>query len=66
MKISFGLVAMAATAGLAASTEKATPFVEALWDARIPTGQWRYYDGLLYLMGLLYTSGNFQIYTPGQ
>jgi oligosaccharide reducing-end xylanase len=61
---STGLVAMAASAGLAASPEKATPFVEAFWNARIPSGKWRYYDGMLYLLGLLYTSGRFQIYTP--
>ncbi len=60
-----GLVAMNAVAGLAASPEKATPFVQALWDLSIPSGQYRYYDGLLYLLGLLHVSGNFKIYAPG-
>ncbi|HLF02669.1 MAG TPA: glycoside hydrolase, partial [Anaerolineales bacterium] len=61
---STGLVAMAATAALAADPEKGKPFVQALWDTKIPTGRWRYYDGLLYTLALLHVSGNFRIYTP--
>jgi oligosaccharide reducing-end xylanase len=60
---STGLVAMAATAALAADPNLGEPFVQALWDAQIPSGTWRYYDGLLYFLALLYDSGNFQIYT---
>ncbi len=59
---SLGLIAMAAVAGLAAEPELARPFVQHLWDAPIPTGQWRYYDGLLYQLALLQVSGNFRIY----
>jgi oligosaccharide reducing-end xylanase len=59
-----GLVAMNAVAALAATTDKASPFVEALWNARVPSGKWRYYDGLLYTLALLHVSGNFQIYAP--
>ncbi|MBN1887612.1 MAG: xylanase [Thermoflexales bacterium] len=59
-----GLIAMNAVAALAATTDKATEFVEALWDTRIPSGKWRYYDGLLYTIGLLHLSGNFRIYPP--
>ncbi|MCX6032210.1 MAG: glycosyl hydrolase family 8 [Chloroflexi bacterium] len=62
---STGLVSMAAVAALAASPEKGKPFVQALWDAQIPSGKWRYYDGMLYLLGLLHDSGNFRIYKPG-
>ncbi len=62
---SSGLVAMNAVAALAATTDKAPKFVDALWNTRIPTGRWRYYDGLLYMLALLQTSGNFRIYTPG-
>jgi len=29
-----------------------------------PSGKWRYYDGMLFLMGLLHASGNFRIYAP--
>ena len=59
---STGLVSMAAVAALAASPEKGKPFIQALWDTDIPSGKWRYYDGLLYMMGLLHVSGNFRIY----
>lgn len=61
---STGLVAMAAVAALAADPEIGRPFVQALWDARIPSGKWRYYDGMLYLLALLHVSGNFRIYSP--
>jgi oligosaccharide reducing-end xylanase len=59
---STGLVATNAVAALAATTDKREAFVKALWDASIPSGKWRYYDGMLYLLGLLHVSGNFRIY----
>ena len=59
---STGLVAMNAVAALAATTGKAPEFVQALWDASIPSGKWRYYDGLLYTLALLHVSGNFRIF----
>jgi oligosaccharide reducing-end xylanase len=55
---------MAGAAALAADREIGEPFVQALWDQPIPRGTWRYYDGLLYLLALLYAGGQFQIYTP--
>ena len=61
---STGLVSMAAIAALAADPEKGKPFVEALWDANVPSGKWRYYDGMLYMFALLHDSGNFRIYSP--
>jgi oligosaccharide reducing-end xylanase len=61
---SLGLVAMNATAALAATVEESTEFVEALWDARPPSGTWRYYDGLLYMLALLNVGGHFRIYVP--
>ena len=57
-----GLVAMNATAGLAASTQKAWAFVEDFWNISPTTGTYRYYDGCLYMMGLLHCSGKFQVY----
>ena len=57
-----GLVAMNATAGLAASTQKAWAFVENFWNISPTTGTYRYYDGCLYMMGLLHCSGKFQVY----
>jgi endo-1,4-beta-D-glucanase Y len=59
-----GLVAMNAVAALAATTGKRQAFVQALWDTSTPSGKWRYYDGMLYLLGLLHVSGNFRIYMP--
>ena len=61
---SLGLVAMAAVAGLAADPELARPFVQRLWDAPLPEGKWRYYNGLLYFLGLLQAGGRFQVYAP--
>lgn len=58
-----GLVAMNGVgAALAATNETRTEFVQELWDLQPPTGQWRYYDGLLYFMGLLIVSGNFVVH----
>jgi oligosaccharide reducing-end xylanase len=61
---SAGLIAMNAVAGLAADPDKSKDFVQALWDLEVPTGQWRYYDGLLYFLALLQVSGNYRVYTP--
>jgi oligosaccharide reducing-end xylanase len=61
---STGLVSMAAVAALAADSERGKPFVQALWDSQIPSGKWRYYDGMLYMLGWLHVSGNFKIYKP--
>ncbi|HJZ42015.1 MAG TPA: glycosyl hydrolase family 8 [Bacteroidales bacterium] len=58
-----GLVAVNAVASLAATHPLAKDFAEALWDAPIPSafGE-RYYDGLLYMMGLLHCSASFRIW----
>lgn len=58
------LVAMNATASLAATQPAAREFSEALWKAKVPTGQWRYYDGMLQLIALLHCSGQFRIWEP--
>ena len=60
-----GLVGTNAVASLAATDSKrAREFVEALWNTPIPSGQGRYYDGMLYLMSLLHCSGEFRIWAP--
>ncbi len=59
-----GLLAMAATAALAADREIGEPFVRRLWDLPIPTGRYRYYNGLLTMLALLQVSGNFRAYPP--
>ena len=61
---SLGLIAMAAVAGQAADPELARPFVQQLWDALLPEGKWRYYNGLLYFLGLLQAGGRFQAIAP--
>ena len=59
-----GLVATNAVASLAATDPHAKDFVEALWNAPIPSGLWRYYDGMLYLMSMIHCSGEFKILAP--
>ncbi len=61
---STGLVAMNAVAALASTNADRKEFVKALWDAKIPSGLYRYYDGMLYMMAMLQVSGNFRIYGP--
>ncbi len=59
------LVATNAVAGLAATDPaRAKKFTEALWNAPIPSGLWRYYDGMWYIMGFLHSSGEFRIWAP--
>jgi len=61
---SAGLVAMNAVASLAATHSRARKFVEELWGTPVPTGQYRYYDGMLYLLGLLHCGGQFRVWGP--
>jgi oligosaccharide reducing-end xylanase len=61
---SLGLAATNAVASLAASNARAWRFVDELWSAQVPHGTWRYYDGILYLMGMLHVSGQFRPYLP--
>jgi len=60
-----GLVGANAVAGLAA-TDRATAkrFSEALWNTQTPTGEYRYYDGMLYLMSMMHAGGEFRIWSP--
>jgi oligosaccharide reducing-end xylanase len=61
---STGLVATNAAASLAATDPRAEKFVEALFNADIPSGRGRYYDGMLYMMSLLHCAGEFRIWPP--
>jgi oligosaccharide reducing-end xylanase len=56
------MVSTTAVAGLAA-TDGATAkaFVDELWNTPVPSGEQRYFDGMLYLMSLMHVSGNFRI-----
>ncbi len=58
-----GMAATTAVGGLAATDgPTAKAFVDALWKMPVPTGEQRYYDGLLYLMSMMHCSGEFRIY----
>lgn len=54
-----GLLAMNAAATLALDLDSpsdrhlAKPVLDAFWNSTVPVGKWRYYDGMLYLLGLL-------------
>jgi len=62
---STGMLATAAAGSLAATTGPISKaFVEELWNTPIPSGEQRYYDGMLYLMSMLHCSGNFRIIEP--
>lgn len=59
---SVGMLATTAVGSHAATNGPiAKAFVEALWNTPTPTGEQRYYDGLLYLMSLMHCSGNYRI-----
>jgi oligosaccharide reducing-end xylanase len=59
-----GLVAMNSTSAISATNKGKKAFVEDFWNTPIPSGRARYYDGMLYFLGLLYDSGNFRIWPP--
>ncbi|MDR3738511.1 MAG: glycosyl hydrolase family 8 [Terracidiphilus sp.] len=62
-----GLTGTNAVAGLAATDRaRARKFTEALWNTPVPTGEYRYYDGMLYLMSLMHAGGEFRIFGPGR
>jgi oligosaccharide reducing-end xylanase len=62
---STALVATNAIASLAATdSARAARFVDELWRAEIPSGRFRYYDGMWYVMGLLHLSGQYRVWTP--
>jgi oligosaccharide reducing-end xylanase len=59
------LVATNAVASLAATDPvRSKKFVEALWNAPVPSGLWRYYDGMWYIMSFLHCSGQFRVWPP--
>ena len=61
-----GLVAMNALAARAGTHfDQIRDFAQALWDLNMPSGTWRYYNGCLYMLAMLFSSGNYNIYEPG-
>lgn len=60
-----GLAGTNAVAGIAAADHaRAMRFVHALWDTSIPSGNNRYYDGMLFLMSYMHLGGEFRIWAP--
>ena len=60
-----GLAGTNAVAGLAATDKaRARKFTEALWNTPVPSGENRYYDGMLYMMSLMHLGGEFRIWMP--
>lgn len=62
---STGLVACNAAATLAVDNPTLTrPFLNEFWNVGLPSGTYRYYDGMLYMLGLLNCSGDFKVWKP--
>jgi uncharacterized protein YjdB/endo-1,4-beta-D-glucanase Y len=60
-----GLVGCNAVGALTLADAKVWPFIDDAFNTPIPSGQYRYYDGLLYMMSYMHLSGNFKIYLSG-
>ena len=57
-----GMVAAAAAGGLAAAPgPDSRAFLKELWDMSVPSGEQRYFDGMLYLMNMMHCAGEFRI-----
>ncbi len=61
---SSGLIATNAVGALATDKPVAWEFVKEFMNVSIPTGKYRYYDGMLYMLSLLHLSGEFKAYIP--
>ncbi|AXT53263.1 PKD domain-containing protein [Aquimarina sp. BL5] len=59
-----GLVACNAVGSLALEDAKVWPFVDELFELNPPSGRFRYYDGLLYMMSYMHVAGTYKIYKP--
>jgi oligosaccharide reducing-end xylanase len=62
-----GMVATTAVGSFAATPGPISKaFLDELWNMPIPSGEQRYFDGMLYLMSMMHCSGNFRIIEPGE
>ncbi|MEN9307242.1 MAG: hypothetical protein RL173_1174 [Fibrobacterota bacterium] len=51
---------------LASDDDRDYAFVDALWNKPLASGQWRYYNGLVQMLGILNASGTMKAYgSPG-
>jgi oligosaccharide reducing-end xylanase len=68
LRHSIGLISTAATLSAMKGVDPKYDFVHALWNAKLEPYEDGYfdpyYDGLLYLFGLMHLSGKYQIITP--
>jgi oligosaccharide reducing-end xylanase len=55
------LIAVNGVTGMVAPTDRGR-YVSAVWDMGTPTGQARYYSGVLYLTSLLILSGQYRVW----
>jgi hypothetical protein len=62
---SLGHVMMNSVGSLVGTGTLSQAFSKDAFALQPPTGQYRYYDGVLYLLGLMHISGNYRIYGPG-
>ena len=60
-----GLVACNAVGALSLADAKVWPFVDELFELAIPSGQYRYYDGMLYMMSFMHLAGKFKALSTG-
>ena len=62
---SVGMVSATAVGSLAATPgANSDAFLKELWNTPTPSGEQRYFDGMLYLMSLMHVSGEFQAIEP--
>jgi oligosaccharide reducing-end xylanase len=60
-----GMVAAAAVGSFAATPgENSKAFLRELWTMPVPSGEQRYFDGMLYLMSMMHCAGEFRIIGP--
>jgi oligosaccharide reducing-end xylanase len=56
------MLAAAAVGSLAATPGQVSDdFLHALWDTPVPSGEQRYFDGMLYLMSMMHLAGEFRV-----
>jgi oligosaccharide reducing-end xylanase len=58
------LIATLAAGALASNADNRLAYVNSLWNVAQPTGQYRYYQGAVYLLGLLACSGHLEFAFP--
>lgn len=64
---STGMLAASAVGSLAAPAGPVSDaFVQALWDTPVPSGEQRYFDGMVYLMSMMHLGGEFRIIGPAR